>query len=377
MDSPTLRRKVGLTFLSNYKQWAGGVIYILNIVNALKLLRDEEKPELFIYYHADSPVDDLRAIGYPYIRFYEVDTTPGFLKKCMNYASVRVLGKPILTGQLADVIYPDFHLLTYGKKPLHWIPDFQHYYLPQMSSEQEVSAHKKYHHSIAHKEGVIVFSSEDSMNDFKKFYPAHKCELRLLRFASTVPDQYQVQPEEVIQKYGLTTPYFMAPNQFWKHKNHKVVLQAIALLKNKTGNFKVVFTGSQNDHRNKDYFSGLKEFIQTQQIEPYIQFLGFIDRREQLSLMDNALAIIQPSLFEGWSTVVEDAKAINQCILLSDLPVHREQANENCHFFDPHTASQLAQLMQKCLQSTPARHYADYTNNVRAFAQDFMKAITL
>lgn len=376
MDSAVIKRKkVGLTFLSNYKQWAGGVIYILNIVNALKLLNDENKPELYIYYHKDSPINDLKAIEYPYIRFFEVDTTPGFIKKCMNYASVRVLGKPILTGKLADVIYPDFHLLTYGKKPLHWIPDFQQYYLPQMSSEQEVKDHMKYHHSIAHKDGVIVFSSNDAMNDFKKFYPDHTCELRLLRFASTVPDQYNTSIESTLSKYHLSEPYFMAPNQFWKHKNHKVVLKAMAILKGNHTNFKVVFTGSQNDHRNKDYFCELKALIKTEYIEDRIQFLGFIDRRDQLTIMDNALAIIQPSLFEGWSTVVEDAKAINQCILLSDLPVHREQANENCRFFDPHSPEQLAALMKEVLISKPERHYNDYSKNVTQFAKHFLEAI--
>ena len=45
-------------------------------------------------------------------------------------------------------------------------------------------------------------------------------------------------------------------------------------------------------------------------IKKYISILGFISRQDQLSLMRDAIAVIQPSLFEGWSTVVEDCKAI-------------------------------------------------------------------
>jgi hypothetical protein len=35
--------------------------------------------------------------------------------------------------------------------------------------------------------------------------------------------------------------------------------------------------------------------------------------------------LLQPSRYEGWSTAVEDAKALGKIILVSDLTVHREQ----------------------------------------------------
>jgi len=35
--------------------------------------------------------------------------------------------------------------------------------------------------------------------------------------------------------------------------------------------------------------------------------------------LQNAKAIIQPSYFEGWSTVIEDAKALNKYLIVSIL----------------------------------------------------------
>jgi hypothetical protein len=55
--------------------------------------------------------------------------------------------------------------------------------------------------------------------------------------------------------------------------------------------------------------------------------------------------MIQPSLFEGWSTVAEDAKAIGKSILISDFPVHCEQATPDFHFFNRNNAKELADLM--------------------------------
>jgi len=62
---------------------------------------------------------------------------------------------------------------------------------------------------------------------------------------------------------------------------------------------------------------------------------------EQVQLLRDCDLIVQPSLFEGWSTVVEDAKALGQRIVLSDLPVHREQEPPAALFFDPMSPQDL------------------------------------
>ena len=61
--------------------------------------------------------------------------------------------------------------------------------------------------------------------------------------------------------------------------------------------------------------------------------------------MKGARFLIQPSLFEGWGTVLEDAKVLDKTVLLSDIPVHREQMNEKCTLFEPHDADELARLI--------------------------------
>jgi glycosyltransferase involved in cell wall biosynthesis len=369
------RKKIGLVFLASYKEWAGGVIYILNIIHALKLIDDENKPELYIYYKSDSPIADIKAIRYPYLSFIRFEKFPSSVKKVLNYASLLLTKQSICVDRVADIVYPDLRHLSFGKKPYHWIADFQDYYLPEMWSPEDLTKRVKYHKNIAARGGVVVFSSEDAMNDFKKFYPGHRCELRLLRFASTLPDYSAVSFESVKKKFGIDSCYFMSPNQFWKHKNHMVVLEAIAMLKDKHLDFVVVFTGSESDHRNKEYFQSLKDFIAGHGIERWVKFLGFIDRSEQLVLMENAISIIQPSLFEGWSTVVEDAKAQSQFIILSRLRVHEEQIQENCRFFDPHSPLELSLIIEEFVRKRPERRTIDYTSSIRKFADDFMEIV--
>ena len=49
------------------------------------------------------------------------------------------------------------------------------------------------------------------------------------------------------------------------------------------------------------------------------------------------MAVAQPSLFEGWSTIVEDAKTLGKPIFVSDLPVHREQLGDAQAYLDTGT----------------------------------------
>ena len=57
--------------------------------------------------------------------------------------------------------------------------------------------------------------------------------------------------------------------------------------------------------------------------------------------MIGANALLNPSRFEGWSTTVEEAKAVGTPMLLSDIAVHREQAPQ-ARFFAPDDALSLA-----------------------------------
>ena len=143
--------------------------------------------------------------------------------------------------------------------------------------------------------------------------------------------------------------------QFWQHKNHKIVIEALSILKGKGyDNIVVVCTGLTKDYRNQHYFDDLMSEIHSDNIENNIKILGMIPREEQLQLMKGALAVVQPSLFEGWGTVVEDAKTLQKRIVLSDIDVHKEQANADCVFFGRNNARQLADILLNIWQEKKA-----------------------
>jgi hypothetical protein len=66
-----------------------------------------------------------------------------------------------------------------------------------------------------------------------------------------------------------------------------------------------------------------------------------------VQLFRRAAAVIQPSLFEGWSALVEDARTLGKRIYVSDIPVHREQQPTDGVFFHPDRPEELAELVAR------------------------------
>jgi glycosyltransferase involved in cell wall biosynthesis len=223
---------------------------------------------------------------------------------------------------------------------------------------------------------TLILSSFDALSDFNRYFPDHVCKVKVLRFASALPDFSEVEINMLRKRYGLHKQYFICSNQFWHHKNHKLVLQAADILRSKKLEFEVVFTGKNFDYRSSGYYEELMEFVEHNELTGIVRFLGFIDRKEQLCLAKHSISYIQPSLFEGWSTTVEDAKSLNKYVLLSDIPVHREQLDCNVSFFNPNDPTDLAQKMELAIEGKFELVEKDYLKDIKAFGQTILEVFT-
>ena len=73
-----------------------------------------------------------------------------------------------------------------------------------------------------------------------------------------------------------------------------------------------------------------------------IKYRGILPYEKIINLLYHAEVIINPSYFEGWSTVVEEAKILDKKILLSNIEVHHEQNPKNGLYFNPDNPKELA-----------------------------------
>lgn len=363
------------------KDWAGGMYYLVNLINSLSLLNEDQRPVVYLFYYNDLPEELIKSIDYPDIKYVNTRPLSNFIRG-VNWLQRKLTGRNkwlehLISSYDLKGIYPltefrkDWRLSC---KAVFWVYDLQHEYYPDFFNIEEVERRKRQFSEIAAKAEVVVFSSKDSMERFKSIYKPVG-QLKLLRFASMINPDHVLTDESALVKYNIKKPYFIISNQFWKHKNHLVAFKALRLIIDSGINATLVCTGKMQDNRNEEYFPELLNEVKRLDLGNNIFFTGFIPRSDQLSLMKGSLAVIQPSLFEGWSTVVEDAKALKKRVLASDIPIHREQLEELGFYFNPLNPKELADHMMALNSGKPKFAQVvdyEYLYNQQVFAKDFI-----
>jgi glycosyltransferase involved in cell wall biosynthesis len=338
-------------FLLESARWTGGRNYIRNLLFALHCQSESKiQPVIFVGSKEDvSSFDGLAEI----IRSTIFDRYS--IAWWVRQIGIRICLKRdyvtyfLLKRHNVDVV-SHFPLRWKGKSPLRtlaWIPDFQHIHLPYFFSDKEIAAlNTDFMHRICDNNGVIL-SSYDALKDLKVFCPANKKPAHVLHFVSCHAFNQNDFPScnELMKKYQIEYPWFHLPNQFWAHKNHKIVVEALDKLKTQGKNIRVIATGNTEDYRNPDYFTLLMQDVSRKGLEENFKVLGLVPYTDMLALMYYSIAVINPSLFEGWSSTVEEAKSMGKRLLLSDIAVHREQNPESGIFFDPNDADSLREAL--------------------------------
>jgi glycosyltransferase involved in cell wall biosynthesis len=165
------------------------------------------------------------------------------------------------------------------------------------------------------------------------------------------------------------------PGQFWRHKNHRLAFEAARILVDRGVDVCLVCTGKTNDYRWPGHFTELSRYLDENRLGSNVRILGVVPRNDYVQLLSGAAAVVQSSLFEGWNSVVEDARAVGRPLILSDIDVHLEQRPDGAVFFPRHDASALADAIIEVLESPDRRNHLEtrrlQLDRVRQYGRTF------
>ena len=336
--------------LTQSTSWLGGLQYYRNLFAALRAHGgDRIEPVLFVGHKYDD--DLLRSFG-P----IESHRSPLFDRLSPAWVARGVQRK--LAGRdrpLERLLRKHDAALLSHANPLGrgaslpamcWIPDFQHTRLPDLFDADELARRDQtFRTFIEHADRVIV-SSHDAQRDLEAFDARGAEKSRVLQFvAQPVPFENQPPLSELEAAYGIEAPFFHLPNQFWKHKNHRTVIDALRVLKDRGRFVRVIATGATEDFRHPGHYERLLDQAREQGVDDRFVSLGAVPFPHVAALMRESIALVNPSLFEGWSTTVEEAKSSGKRMLLSSIPVHQEQDPPGGVYFPPEDAGALADAL--------------------------------
>lgn len=335
------------------KEWMGGLNYFNNLLFAIDSLNNKEL-QIFVFVGKKTDED----IKNMFRKYATVIEDRIFDRKSLKWFLMKLEQKIFKTNFLLENILKkyDIQVLSHTSitkfkniKTINWIPDFQHIHLPQMFSKKEIENRDKSFIQIIKESDVVVLSSFDALKDLRKFSSEYQNKARVLQFVSQPNSRYfelnENDKNNVLKKYDIKDDFFYMPNQFWKHKNHMTVFTAINELKKDGIQICIVCTGHLADYRNKTYIDEIKNFIKINNLEKNIKLLGLVEYEDVFALIKFSKAVINPSLFEGWSSTVEECKSVGKNMILSDLDVHKEQY-PNATFFERNSVESLKNILK-------------------------------
>jgi glycosyltransferase involved in cell wall biosynthesis len=316
------------------KGWFGGWMYMCNMVRTLAEYGDADIETLLFLgpERADDPyVRELK--GLPRTR---IVTDPAFAEDRVRGG----IGRTLATGRNAPIVdayvregvaaafCPAIYLGWRSEVPaIAWFPDFQHRRLSHMFGKAAWWKRELGFRAQVASSAAIVLSSADAERDCLAYYPGARGRTLVARFGIPVDSWPSADTAWArLRAEGIPEDFVFLPNQLWQHKNHMLAVEAAGLLAARGSSRTILVTGHGDDPRRPGYRAELVARIAELGAGAHIRLLGSVDHVMVQSLMIGANALVNPSRFEGWSTTVEEAKAVGTPMLLSDLPVHREQA---------------------------------------------------
>jgi glycosyltransferase involved in cell wall biosynthesis len=235
---------------------------------------------------------------------------------------------------------------------VYW-PDCQHRHLPEFFDEESKKVRDNRITSLLGTGKAMIVNAREVKTDMCNFYGANAEQIFDLPVAPIVEFDHLVPRPELALKHNVKRPYFIVCNQFWVHKSLETVVDAATILRNRRIDVGIVFTGKMEEPRQPGYPKSIRDMADKHGLGDMISFLGHLSKPEQLELMKQAIAVVQPTLFEGGpgGGSVYDATGIGVRAIVSDIPVNRELPNEpdRIVYFRPRDAADLADKMAQMI----------------------------
>lgn len=252
------------------------------------------------------------------------------------------------------VIFPQPHPWAFeaGMPAIVAIHDLQHRLqpeFPEVSADGEWARREYVLRNCARAAAGVLVDSDVGKEQLLQFYAAYGAKadrVHVLPFlpASTMPREVPVAARAAVRdRLHLPPDYIFYPAQFWPHKNHARIIEALEQLKGNHGlTVSAVFCGSHADAVRERHYALLMDMARRCGVAQQVHVLGFVDDADLAALYAGARALVMPTFFGPTNIPLLEAWALGCPVLTSDIPGVREQMGDAALLVDPRRVDQLA-----------------------------------
>lgn len=254
---------------------------------------------------------------------------------------------PMIAQLDADLLFCPFTAPTYhdpGVPLVATIYDMQYAAYPEFFTATEIAHRGRSIDEACRKSDMLVAISEFSR-------------LELIARAGVAPSRVQTVHLQISKHLLAATDrapailgklkleparYLIYPANFWKHKNHEMLLTAFGMARARglAPDIRLVCTGSPGERQ-----QWLLQAARNMNLADDLLFPGYLSDDELLALISNSAGLIFPSLYEGFGLPVAEAMAIGIPVGCSNVASLPEIAGDATILFDPWVPEQIAEAM--------------------------------
>jgi glycosyltransferase involved in cell wall biosynthesis len=388
--------RIGI-FLKKIPDDLGGAFTFVETV--VPSLKTDEKIEWIIFYYGHAP--RIEGLNVKFVRlgnggfFRNLRQTHfSFHRKWLHpiFAKLeRALGRtlPFPRGSVLDgaMRRHKVKLMWFPSPEYEWVDcpyiatiwDLEHRvqpYFPEISVHGEWAARDQYFKELLPRASYIITGTEVGKREIVHHYGVSAERVRLLPHP-TPAFALKEHPRQAPLS-GTHQPYILYPAQFWAHKNHVGLLEALAWVHQNTKEKPhVVFVGS--DKGNKKHVA---EFAKALRLETQVHFAGFVSRDDLVSLYQNAKVVVYPSLCGPENLPPLEAMAFGVPVVAADIPGSREQLGDAALLAPPLDSKAFGKAIVTALADQSVRDALIQKGRARAlrytgreFSTDLLKIV--
>ena len=204
----------------------------------------------------------------------------------------------------------------------------------------------------------IITVSEFTKQEILTFYaatPAAKIAVVHNGYDAALYHPVADQPEkvrEVLNKYGLTPPYFLYVGRLEKKKNTAILVEALSLLRENYPLIKekLVLIGDAGFG-----YDEVQYIIEEFNLNDDVHMTGWVEEADLPYIYAGASAFIFPSKHEGFGIPVLQALAVGLPAAVSNIPALKEVAKDAVLYFNQNDKQAVAAAMAKIISDQKLR----------------------
>jgi glycosyltransferase involved in cell wall biosynthesis len=245
------------------------------------------------------------------------------------------------------------------------IHDLMHRYedFPEVKSPEIYRLREYLYRNICKYSELILADSEVGKFQIGECYGLEFLEkTKVLSYIIPYYLEEKLPDQTIFDRLQIPGDYIFYPAQFWKHKNHKNLILAFSILKEKYPKIALVLSGGKNNA-----YDEIRELVSELGLEASIIFAGYVSEEEMIALYQNTKCLVMPTFFGPTNIPPLEALSFGVPVVYSKIYAYREFLGESAVYVDPKDVEDIARGVDLVLSGKFERSTYDFKGRRELF----------